>query len=79
MAGASVSFTLHSGEMLTIARDDLKHVCNLLWGLAPRPGARAMAAMVHTVSRQAGIFSCPFDLTLPESDVLREAVDLLHA
>jgi hypothetical protein len=77
MTGASVSFTLDGGEILHIARDDLRHVCNLLWGLAPKPGALAMAAMVHAASRQAGLLRCPFDLTLPQSHVLREAVDLL--
>ena len=74
-----VSFTLDTGETLTIAREDLRPVCNLLWGLAPKPGALSTAAMVHVASRQAGLFRSPFDLTPTQSGMLREVVALLHA
>jgi hypothetical protein len=79
MAGAAVSFTLDNGETLTIARDDLRPLYNLLWGLTPKPGAVSTAAMVQVASRQAGLFRSPFDLTPTQSAILREAVDLLHA
>jgi hypothetical protein len=79
MAGAAVSFTLDNGETLTVAREDLLPVCNLLWGLAPKAGALSTAAMVHVAFRQAGLFRSPFDLTRTQSALLREAVTLLHA
>jgi hypothetical protein len=77
MGGVPLSFALDSGETLTIARDDLQHVCNLLWGLAPKPGARSTAAMVHVAARHDG--RTPFELTALQSTLLRDAVDLLHA
>jgi hypothetical protein len=79
MTGASVGFTLDNGETLTVAREDLRHVCNLLWGLTPKPGAASTAAIVHMASRQAGLFRSPFDLNATQSGMLREAVALLHA
>lgn len=76
---AGVSFTLDTGETLTIAREDLQPVCNLLWGFVPKPGALSTASIVHVASRQVGLFRSPFDLTPTQSGVLREAVALLHA
>ena len=79
MAGRSVSFTLDTGETLTVAREDLRPVCNLLRGLAPKPGAVSTAALVHSASRQAGLSLSPYELTPAQSAMLREAVALLHA
>lgn len=79
MAGRAVSFKLDTGETLTVAREDLQRACSLLWGLAPKPGAASTAAIVHFVSRQAGLSVSPYELTATQSGMLREVLALLRA
>ena len=79
MAGRPVSFMLYDGETLTVAAEDLRLVCSLLWGLAPEPAAISTAALVQGVSRHPGLQRCPYDLSPAQSAMLREAVALLHA
>jgi hypothetical protein len=79
MAGRPVSFTLYGGETLTVARENLQLLCSLLWGLAPEPGAISTAALVQVASRHPALHRCPYDLTPAQSDMLREAVALIHA
>ena len=76
---SGVAFTLHTGETLTIASDDLQPLCNLLWGLAPKPGAASMAGIVHLASRQRGGSRLPYELAPRQSALLREAATLLNA
>ena len=76
---AGVAFTFDTGETLTIASDDLQPLCNLLWGLAPKPGAASTAALVHLASRQRGGSRLPYELAPRQSALLREAANLLHA
>lgn len=79
MAGVSVRFALDDGETLTMLDEDLPEVYEVLWRLAPRPGAVSLAAVVRDLSRPSGRYGPPIDLTAAQSAALREAVKLLHS
>ena len=72
-----VRFILDDGETLTVAAADLEQVYELLWKLAPRPGAVSVAALIRGATR-ADILRAELDLDVPQSAALRDAVALLH-
>lgn len=79
MAGGPVRFLLHDGETLIVEEGDLLHVYEMLWRLAPRPGAVSAAAVVHNASRTSEFSRTAIDLTAAQSAAMREAVALLRA
>jgi hypothetical protein len=78
MPAGSVRFVFHDGQMLTLAEAELAEVYELLWTLAPKPGAVSVAALIRGTAR-ADVFSgAPIDLNVPQSAAMREAVALLR-
>jgi hypothetical protein len=69
----TVNLTLHDGETLTIARQDVPRVCENLWRLAPDPEAIVMAGVVVAATRD---FSdrFPLELSASQSAVLCKAL-----
>lgn len=70
--------TLHDGETLVIAGQDVPRVCDNLWRFAPVPDAVALAAVVVAESLQPSIH-IPLRLTAPQSAALRKAVATAEA
>jgi hypothetical protein len=77
MPGGPVRFALDDGETMTLAEGDLEQVYELLWRLAPKPGAISAAALIRGAA-SANIAGAPIDLDVPQSAAMREAVALLH-
>lgn len=78
MPGGPVRFTLDDGEPLIVSEADVERVYDLLWKLAPQPGAITMAAALHTAALQSEFSRLPLDLTAEQSAMLRKAVGLLR-
>jgi hypothetical protein len=64
--------------MLTIDEKDVRPLYDLLWQLAPKPGAISAAAILHAASLQSEYTRPTLELTPTQSALLREAVFLLH-
>jgi hypothetical protein len=77
MSGGSVRFLLDDGETLIVAEDDLRQVYELLWRLAPRPGAVSTAAVVHNALQLSEFARTRIELTTTQGTALREALALL--
>jgi hypothetical protein len=76
--GGLVRFALDDGETLTVAEENVQRVYDLLWQLAPEPGAITTAAALHTAAAHRSEFSRPtVELTAAQSAILRRAVALL--
>lgn len=70
--------TLHDGEILAIAAQDVSRVCENLWRLESEPDAVALAAVLVAESRQ--LFArVPLTLTAPQSALIRKAVAVPEA
>lgn len=69
--------TLHDGETLAIAGQDVSRVCDNLWRLAPEPNAVALAAVLVAESRHPSLL--PLKLTAPQTAVIRKAVAMHDA
>jgi hypothetical protein len=78
MPGGPVRFTLDDGEMVTLGEGDLSQVYELLWQLAPKPGAVSVAAVIRGVTRSE-VLRAPVYLDVSQSAAMREAVALLHS
>ena len=78
MSGAPMRFILDDGEMLVMPDEILSEVYELLWQLAPKPGAVEMAAVIRGASRDSVRVGRPLDLNTQQSGALREAVGLLE-
>jgi hypothetical protein len=78
MPGGPVRFALDDGETMTLAEGDLEQVYDLLWRLAPRPGAISAAALIRGATG-ANVAGAPIDLNAPQSAAMREAVALLQS
>ena len=78
MGGGEVRFNLCDGETVTIPSMDVDCVCDNLWRLAPKPGAVMLAGVLVAQSR-GGLGLVPFELTEPQSAVIREALAMLEA
>ena len=78
MSDGSVRLTLHDGETLTIEATDVERVYENLWRLAPKPGAVTVAGMLAATSRDraAVLAGRPVELTAPQTEVLREAIEM---
>jgi len=72
-------FILNDGEMLVVPDEFLSQVYELLWQLAPQPGAVEMAAMIRGASRESVRAGRPLDLSTTQSNALREALGLLES
>ena len=70
-------FALDDGETLTLAEGDVEQVYELLWRLAPKPGAISVAVLIRGVT-SANIAGVPINLDVPQSAAMREAVALLR-
>jgi len=79
MPGGRGRFILDDGEMLTLSEGDLEQVYELLWKLAPRPGAISVAAVIRGTVRPDRLYGAPIDLDAPQSAAMREAVARLHS
>jgi len=73
-----VRFTLDSGETLTVEEKDVPRIYELLWQLAPQPGAVTTAAALHTTFRQSEFSRPTIALTAAQSAMLRRAISLLE-
>jgi hypothetical protein len=78
MPGGEVRLTLHNGETLAIAGQDVSRVCENLWRLAPEPDAAVLAAVVLAESRHPSRH-IPLDLTAPQSALIRKAAAMHDA
>lgn len=78
MSGTPVRFTLNDGETLSLPDETLSKVYELLWQLAPTPGAISMAAVIRGASREPAHYVRPIDLNVAQSAALREAIALLE-
>ncbi|HJQ49581.1 MAG TPA: hypothetical protein VJ838_03615 [Gaiellaceae bacterium] len=78
MVGGPVRFALADGEILSLTESDLKQVYELMWQLAPKPGAISVAALIRGVTR-ANTVGVPIDLDEAQSAAIREAVALLRS
>ena len=78
VSGTPARFTLNDGEKLVVPNDQVSQIYELLWQLAPKPGAISVAALLRGMSREPARYGAPLDLTAAQSTVLREAVVLLH-
>jgi len=72
------AFLLDDGEPLHVAERDLRQVYELLWHLAPMPGAVSTAAAVHHAMQLSEFARTRIELTTAQSAAIREAVALLH-
>lgn len=77
LPGGSVRFILDDGKTLTVAEGDVQQLYDLLWRLAPKPGAVSTAAVLHAAARQSEFSRRSYELTATQSALLREAVSLL--
>ncbi len=78
MPGGPVRFTLDDGKTLTVAEKDVPRVYELLWQLAPQPGAITTAAALHTAAQQSEVSRLTIELTATQTAMLRQAVALLN-
>lgn len=65
--------TLHDGETLAIAGQDVSRVCENLWRLATEPDAVALLAVLTAESRHPSVH-IPLKLTAPQTALIRKAV-----
>jgi hypothetical protein len=79
VSGGPVRFTLNDGETLVVPRETLSQVYELLWQLAPKPGAVEMAAVIRAASGESTRYGRPLDLNATQSVALREAIGLLES
>lgn len=79
MAGGPVRFTLDDGKTLTVAVKDVPRVYELLWQLAPQPGAITTAVALHTAAQQSEVSRLTIELSAAQTALLRQAVALLDA
>jgi hypothetical protein len=77
VSDGSIRFALDDGETLTLDDGILLDVYELLWGLAPKPGAASAATAVRGASRTS-LHGPPIKLDELESSALREAVAMLN-
>jgi hypothetical protein len=68
-----VRLTLHDGETLAIAGQDVSRVCENLWRLATEPDAVALLAALTAESRHPSVH-IPLRLTAPQTALIRKAV-----
>jgi len=73
-----VRLTLHDGETLAIARQDVSRVCENLLRLAPAPDAAVLVGLLISESR-APSRQIPLELTAPQSALLRKAAAMPDA
>jgi hypothetical protein len=78
MPSGPVRFMLDDGEVLSLAGGDLARIYELLWRLAPKPGAVSTAAVIRGATRST-IMVAPIDLDAKQSAAMREAMTLLRA
>ena len=55
----------------------MPRVYDLLWQLAPQPGAITTAAALHMAAQQSEASRFPLELTATQAAVLRQAIALL--
>lgn len=60
--------------MLTVAEKDVPRLCDLLWQLAPQPGAITTAAALHIAAQQSEFARLPVELTAAQAAILRQAI-----
>lgn len=77
MSAVPARFTLNDGEMQVVPAERLDQIYELLWQLAPKPGAVSMAAVIRSLFRESERYGRPFDLDRVQSGALREAVAML--
>lgn len=70
--------TLHDGETLVIAGQDISRVCENLWRLSPEPDALVLAVVVFGESRDPSRH-LPLELTSAQSAVIRKALAMPEA
>jgi hypothetical protein len=68
-----VRLTLHDGETVVIAADDVSRVCENLWRLESEPDAVALVTVLVAESRHPSIH-IPLKLTAPQTALIRKAV-----
>jgi hypothetical protein len=73
-----VRLTLHDGEILVIADEEVMRVCESLWRLASVPDAIALGALVIAESVHPSVH-IPLMLTAPQSATLRKAISTAEA
>jgi hypothetical protein len=78
MPTSEVRLTLHGGETLTIAGQDVPRVCENLFRLGAEPDAVIVAAMVLAESRHPSLHF-PLELTGSQSAVIRKAAAMPEA
>jgi hypothetical protein len=78
MPASEVRLTLHGGESLTIAGQDVPRVCENLFRLGAEPDAVVVAAVVLAESRHPSLHF-PLELTAYQSAVLRKAAAMPEA
>ena len=76
--GGPVRFNLDGRETLTVAEKDVARVYDLLWQLAPQPGAITTAAALHAAALQSEFSRLPVELTATQAAMLRQAIALLQ-
>jgi hypothetical protein len=76
--GEDVRLTLHDGETLAIAVQDVSRVCENLWRLESEPDAVTIAAVLIAESRHPSAH-IPLQLTAPQTALLRKAVAMPEA
>jgi hypothetical protein len=79
MTEGPVHFTLDDGETLTIDGGDVGPLYDLLWQLAPKPGAVSAAAILHAASLQSEYTRPTYQLTAAQGTVVLEALSLLSS
>lgn len=77
MPKSEVRLTLHGGETLTIAGQDVPRVCENLLRLGADPNAVVVAAAVLAESRHPSLL--PLELTAAQSAVIRKAAAMPEA
>lgn len=70
--------TLHDGETLAIAGQDVSRICEHLWRLAPEPDAVALAAVLIAESHHPSLH-IPLTLTAPQTAVIRKVLAMSDA
>jgi hypothetical protein len=80
VSGAPLRFVLNDGEMLVFSNEErLSQVYELLWQLAPMPGAVEVAAVIRAASAKSAGYGPPLDLNPAQSAALREAIGQLES
>ncbi len=78
MQKSEVRLTLHGGETLTIAGQDVPRICENLFRLGAEPDAVVVAAVVLAESRHPSL-DFPLELTASQSAVIRKAAAIPEA